>query len=115
MKKVFKLTQENKHPDRVLDSIKYDIRRYLKRERSKKLPKEAIFWEFDCMFGKSSSAAESVNSSAIMEALDKAKEEGWEEFYIEIISKPSSKVKKKSLPKEDADNTADQNSTEEEA
>lgn len=115
MKKVFKLTQENKHPDRVLDSIKYDIRRYLKRERSKKLPKEAIFWEFDCMFGKSSDTAESINASAIIDALDKAKEEGWEEFYIEIISKPSDKVKKKSLPKEESDTTEDEDSTEEEA
>lgn len=101
MKKVFKLTQENKHPDRVLDSIKYDIRRYLKRERSKKLPKEAVFWDFDCKFGKSSADANTINTSAIIDALDKAKEEGWEEFYIEIISKPSSKAKKQTSSQDD--------------
>ena len=56
LKKVFKLTQENKHPDRVLDSIKYDIRRYVKRERKKKLPEDAIFWAFDCRFGQNSDA-----------------------------------------------------------
>lgn len=95
MKKVFKLIQENKHPDRVLDSIKYDIRRYLKRERKKKLPEDAIFWEFDCKFGKNDGEAVSINSAEIIKALDKAKEEGWEGFYIEIISKPSDKVKKK--------------------
>ena len=103
MKKVFKLTQENKHPDRVLDSIKYDIRKYLKRERSKKLPKEAVFWDFDCKFGKSSTAADTITTSAIIDALDKAKEEGWEEFYIEIISKPSSKVKKTTPANENED------------
>ncbi len=96
MKKVFKLTQENKHPDRVLDSIKYDIRRYLKRERKKKLPEDAIFWEFDCKFGKNSDEAEIINVSEIISRLDKAKESGWEVCYIEIISKPSDKVKKKS-------------------
>ncbi len=101
MKKVFKLTQENKHPDRVLDSIKYDIRRYLKRERSKKLPKEAIFWDFDCSFGKNSDEAESIKASDITNLLDTAKEEGWEEFYIEIISKPSLKAKKKEEPEEE--------------
>lgn len=101
MKKVFKLTQENKHPDRVLDSIKYDIRRYLKRERSKKLPKEAVFWDFDCSFGKNSDEAEIIKASDITNLLDKAKEEGWEEFYIEIISKPSLKAKKKEEPEEE--------------
>jgi hypothetical protein len=100
LKKVFKLTQENKHPDRVLDSIKYDIRRYLKRERKKKLPEDSIFWEFDCKFGKSSDESESINASEIITSLDKAKESGWKEFYIEIISKPSDKVKKKAEPKE---------------
>jgi len=112
LKKVFKLTQENKHPDRVLDSIKYDIRRYLRRERGKKLPKDAIFWEFDCNFGKNSDEAESINVSAITESLDKAKEEGWEAFYIEIISKPSDKVKKKDLPKKEDDTTPQDETTE---
>lgn len=111
MKKVFKLTQENKHPDRVLDSIKYDIRRYLKRERGKKLPKDAIFWEFDCSFGKNSDETESINASAITQYLNKAKEEGWKEFYIEIIAKPSKKVKRKESPKEGDDTTVDEKST----
>jgi len=114
LKKVFKLTQENKHPDRVLDSVKYDIRRYLKRERSKKLPKEAIFWDFDCKFGKSSGQAETITASAITDALDKAKEDGWEEFYIEIISKPSTKTKKKDTAKEDDAAEADKNENNEE-
>ncbi len=100
MKKVFKLTQENKHPDRVLDSIKYDIRRYLKRERGKKLPEDAVFWEFDCKFGKNSTETETISASAIIDHLDKAKAEGWDAFYIEIIARPSSKTKKKAEPKE---------------
>lgn len=100
MKKVFKLTQANKHPDRVLDSIKYDIRRYLKRERKKKLPEDAIFWEFDCKLGKSIGEAETIKASDIITSIDKAKESGWDEFYIEIIAKPSDKVKKTEEPKE---------------
>lgn len=95
MKKVFKLQQDNKHPDRVLDSIKYDIRRYLKRERKKKLPEDKTFWDFECAFGKSSKEAQSLPASEIITALDKAKEEAWEECYIEIISKAVYKEKKK--------------------
>ncbi len=33
MKKIFKLTDEKKHEDRVLDGIKNDIRKYVKREK----------------------------------------------------------------------------------
>ncbi len=95
MKKVFKLTQPNKHPERVLDAIKYDIRRYLKRERKKALPGNSAFWEFECKLGKTSSTAEGINTSEIISAVEKAKSEGWDEFYIEILAKPSAKQKKK--------------------
>ncbi len=93
MKKTFKLTQANKHPDRVIESIKYDIRRYLKRERKKKLPGESAFWDFDCKFGKNLDDANLIKVSEITSCIDKAKESEWEEFYIEIISKPSEKVR----------------------
>lgn len=94
MKKIFKLTAENKKPERVLDSIKYDIRRYLKRERKKKLPEDATFWDFECAFGKSSDDKQEMNASEITAALDKASEASWSECYIEIISKAVTKERK---------------------
>lgn len=94
MKKIFKLTAENKKPERVLDSIKYDIRRYLKRERKKKLPEDTTFWDFDCVFGKSSTDNNSLNASELITALDKASEESWTECYIEIVAKAVHKEKK---------------------
>ena len=94
MKKIFKLTAENKKPERVLDSLKYDIRRYLKRERKKKLPEEMTYWDFECAFGKSADTKESIAASEIITALDKASEEGWSECYIEIIAKAIKKEKK---------------------
>ena len=33
MRKTFPLTAEGKHPDRLLDATKHEIRKYLKRER----------------------------------------------------------------------------------
>ncbi len=91
MKKVFLLQQENKNPDRLLEAIKNEIRKYLKRERNKKLPEEAVYWDFDCRFGESSAEAKSLPVSGITGALDKAHEASWTQCYVEILAKPSMK------------------------
>ncbi len=93
MKKIFELHAANKKPERVCDSIKNELRKYLKRERKKKLPEDALFWEFECRFGQTIETAESLKASELIKALDKAYEVSWEKCYIEIISKPSSKSK----------------------
>jgi hypothetical protein len=93
LKKIFHLRQENKKQERVIDSIKHEIRKYLKRERNKKLPEEAVFWDFDCRFGQNSDEAAALPASGIISALDKAKEAGWERCYVEIIARASYKLK----------------------
>jgi len=91
MKKVFKLQVENKKPERQLESIKNEIRKYLKRERKKKLPEEAIYWDFECRFGKESASAKSVTASELTAALESASSDAWSECYVEIIAKASMK------------------------
>jgi hypothetical protein len=93
LKKIFHLQQENKNPERVLESIKHEIRKYLKRERSKKLPEKAVFWDFACRFGQTSDKAESLSASGIIAALDKAKEANWDQCYVEIVATASYKAK----------------------
>jgi hypothetical protein len=93
LKKIFELQAANKKPERVSDSIKNELRKYLKRERKKKLPENALFWEFECRFGQTSDTAESLSASELIKALDRAYAADWERCYIEIISKPSSKSK----------------------
>jgi hypothetical protein len=116
LKKIFKLTAENKKPERVLDSIKYDIRRYLKRERKKKLPEDATFWDFECAFGKSSDDKKEIIASEITNALDKASEESWEACYIEIIAKAVTKERKVEVkPTEEKSDSEDSESENEEA
>jgi len=116
LKKIFKLTAENKKPERVLDSIKYDIRRYLKRERKKKLPEDATFWDFECAFGKSSDDKQEVSASEITNALDKASEESWEACYIEIIAKAVTKERKVEIkPTEETSDSEDSEPESEEA
>ena len=88
MKKTFKLQDEKRHPDRIVEAIKHEIRKYVKRERGKKLPDaETMFWDFDCKFGENTQSAEIVTFNGIIEGLDKVVKAGWPECYIEIISR----------------------------
>lgn len=108
MKKIFPLQLKNKQPERVLDSIKYDIRRYLKRERKKKLPEDATFWDFECRFGQDSESAEPMQSSQIITELDKAKEAEWSQCYVEIVAKASFKKKAEKVVEETTEDTDSQ-------
>jgi hypothetical protein len=92
LKKIFHLQEENKNSDRVVDAIKHEIRKYLKRERNKKLPEGAPFWIFECRAGKTSENAEEVLVQELIAVIDKAHAENWGECYIEIIAKPAKKL-----------------------
>lgn len=98
MKKVFLLNQENKVRERVVESIKHEIRQYIKRERKKKLPEDATLWQFDCLFGKDMASAVTIHFNELTPSVDKADQENWDSFYVEILSRA---VKKS--PKENED------------
>ena len=87
MKKTYPLRIEGKHPDRVLDAVKHDIRKYFKRERSRPVPVGADFWDFDCQVGNSAESAEAVRVGAVIEAVDAAAKAGTAAVYVEILSK----------------------------
>jgi len=91
MKKVFKLQVENKNPERQLEAVKNEIRKYLKRERKKKLPEDAIYWDFECRFGEEAEKSTSVIVSALIGEVDKAHINKWSSCYVEIIAKASMK------------------------
>lgn len=88
MKKVFKLTDEKKHEDRVLEAVKNDIRKYVKREKKKDLPEKAtMYWDFECKVGASSSDAKVVAYEELIKGLDAVKATGAKEAYVEILAK----------------------------
>ena len=91
MKKIFNIQEENKNSERLVEAIKHDIRKYIKRERSKTLPKDFGFWDFECRFGQTSQSAVSVHSAQLSAELDKALSEKWDACYVGIISKPAKK------------------------
>ena len=92
MKKIFKLTDEKRHEDRVLEAVKNDIRKYVKRERRKDLPEKAtMYWDFDCKIGATANSAKVVIYEELIKALDIVKAEGAKECYIEILAKAVAK------------------------
>lgn len=87
MKKTFELTHPKIKPARMVDAIKHDIKKYVKRERNKKLPLDTDYWDFDCKFGDTEDVAEVIHLSAINKAIDASVESGALRFYVEIIAK----------------------------
>jgi len=86
MKKTFKFNVENKVPERQLDSIKYEIRKYIKREKRKTLPEGVDFWKFECKFGKDAQEPQVIEFVDITKMIDEAFNEKCETFYMEIIA-----------------------------
>ena len=70
MRKTYPLHVEGRHPDRVLDAIKHDVRKYLKRERRRDLPEGVDYWDFDCKVGDSKDSAAVVHLSALISSID---------------------------------------------
>ena len=87
MKKTFHLHIEGKNRDRVLDAVKHDIRKYVKRQRRVALPEGVDYWDFDCRFGASDEAAEVVHFATIMGLVDTAAKDGAASFYLELLAK----------------------------
>jgi hypothetical protein len=87
VKKTFKLTIEGKNRDRVLDAVKHDIRKYVKRQRRVPLPEGVDFWDFDCRFGSSEDTAAVVHFATITALVDAAAKDGADAFYLEMLAK----------------------------
>ncbi|CAN5826900.1 DUF6172 family protein [soil metagenome] len=94
MKKTFQLRPEGKNPDRVLEAIKHEIRKYIKRERRRELPAGVDFLDFDCKFGTSAETAETAHLSALTGLMDGVAKEAGAQFYVEIIGKPGHRTAK---------------------
>lgn len=91
MKKTFKLNIEGKHPERLFEAIKHEIRKYVKRERRKPLPAGSNYWAFDCRFGATEADAEEVRLANIIDLMDAIKAGGGEAFYVEILARAATR------------------------
>ena len=105
MKKTYPLASTSHKLPRVIELIKSDVRKYIKRERRKKLPKGADFWDFDCRVGADSETAANVHIAEINGAIDRAGGDDGDgegaSVYIEILAKGGHRTRKPKVSAED--------------
>lgn len=94
MKKTFKLTHPKVKIARLVEAVRCDVRKYVKRERRKELPEGVDFWDFDCKFGPAEEASKVIHLAEIGKYIDAAEKDELESFYIEILAKPGHRTKK---------------------
>ena len=99
MRKTYLLNVEGKNRDRLLESSKHDIRKYVKRERSRALPAGVDFWDFDCKFGTEESAATRVHFATLMGLIDTLASDGGAQFYVEVVTRHGHRTAKPRDPK----------------
>lgn len=100
MKKTFKMNHPKIKTPRLVEAIKFEAKKYIKRERRKALPPNVDFWDFDCRFGVDEASSESIHVSAINKFISEAESKQLESFYLEILSKPGHRSKKPAEAKE---------------
>ena len=103
MKRTFQLHIEGKKPERVLDSIKHEVRKYLKRERRRVLPEGSDFWDFDCKFGVAEENAEVVHLSTLIAHIDDISKNAGSQLYVEIIAIPKKRKPRQPITEEGSD------------
>jgi len=93
MKKTFDLTHPKIKTDRLIEGVRRDVNKYLKRERTKALPPGIDYWDFDCKFGRTQDEAKVVHVSEIGKCIDEAAQLQLTSFYIEILAKEGHRSK----------------------
>ena len=93
MKRTFPLHVPGKEDSRVVEMIKLQLTKYVKRERRKALPPEVDFWDFRCKVGSDSGTATAIHLPDVPKVVALA--EGVE-VYVEIMACPGYREKKPS-------------------
>ncbi|NQZ50787.1 MAG: hypothetical protein HRT95_11620 [Moritella sp.] len=92
MKKTFVLNHPKIVPARQVESIKSEIRKYIKRERNKVLPKGVDYWDFNCKYGATEQEAQVIHLSEINKSIDSGDLNKDASFYIEVLVKEGIRV-----------------------
>ena len=87
MKKTYALNLEGKNRDRLLEAAKHDIRKYVKRERARDLPKGVDFWDFDCKLGADQASAAPLHFASLIASIDGLVKSGNDHFYVEVVTR----------------------------
>lgn len=94
MRQTHSLSHPRHKPPQALALLKNRIRKYLKRERGKRLPDGADFWDFDCRVGLDEENATEVHAAKVVERIGALADEGAAAVYVEILAKPGVRTKR---------------------
>lgn len=89
MKKVFPLKEPGKVDARVVEGVKNQVRKYVKRERRKPVPAGFDQWIFNCKAGPDRDSAVPCKLAELSPAIDRVVQAGGAEVYIEVIAEPA--------------------------
>ena len=92
MKKTFKLDHPKIKAPRIVDSIKHEIKKTLKKERSNYLPAGTRYWDFDCKLGQSEETAVEVPLLELSKSIDELVENKATTIYVEMTAKAVAKL-----------------------
>ena len=98
MKKTFPLTAPDREPPRVIEAIKHEVRKYVKRERRKAVPEGADFWDFACKIGLTAETAETKHIAEVNPAIDAVAQGGAGAVYVEVVAVPGHHVRHSAAP-----------------
>lgn len=96
MKKTFPLRVPGKEGPRVLEMIKLELTKYVKRERKKTLPPEMNVWDFQCKVGSERATASEVAFPDLSKAVEAVALAGSDEVYVEIMASAGFRERKAS-------------------
>lgn len=97
MKKTFKMSHPKIKRPRLVEAIKYEVKKYIRRERRKTLPPNVDYWDFDCRYGADQESSEVIHISEINKYISQAESQQLESFYLEVMVKPGVRTKKPKL------------------
>ncbi len=89
MKKVFPLHEPGIASARVVDRVKHEVRKYVRREHQKALPDGFDLWTFACRVGATAATASDCALGDVSAQIDQVATQGAGEVYIEIVATPT--------------------------
>jgi hypothetical protein len=91
MQKNFVLKAPGKVDQRLVEAVKGDVRKYVKRERRKKLPEGFTEWAFACKTGSDRNTATDCHVDEVTKRIDEMATAGGAQIYIEILARPGNR------------------------
>ncbi len=96
MQKTFSFSSPRHQRARVVEFVKGDVRKYVQRERKKKLPAEFDEWTFTCRIGATRETAVSAAVKDLSRAIDAVAQTDTPSVFIEILAVPGHRPRRAS-------------------